>query len=176
MGYSGRNVGNLSAPCIRMMIYSLHREIGLAREEKGYSMKKEIKYMTVEYKQIKEHLPEILKKSWNATKGCPISDPGRMEWRLRTHLPKNARKEQIKSRILARSVGSRDSYNQCSAYRTHLGLYRWLRRMILGKFKGKCLSKVDISTIPYGTVMKKKILGKRMILYFRMRTWEKVYE
>ena len=87
-------------------------------------MKKRDKiYDSPEYKQIKEHLPEILKEL-ERDKGLsqyqiPEDWNGDFE---RIYQKERRKRTNKKERILARSMCSRDSYNQCSTYRRASGV------------------------------------------------------
>lgn len=72
------------------------------RPEKGYSMKKRDKiYDSPEYKQIKEHLPEILKELERDKGLSQYQIPEDWNGDFERIYQKERRKEQIKRRILA---------------------------------------------------------------------------
>ena len=83
-------------------------------------MKKRDKiYDSPEYKQIKEHLPEILKELERDKGLSQYQIPEEWNGDFERIYQKECRKEHIKRRILAGACAD----NQCSTYRNASGVY-----------------------------------------------------
>ena len=97
-------------------------------------MKKRDKiYDSPEYKQIKEHLPEILKELERDKGLSQYQIPEEWNGDFERIYQKECRKEHIKRRILAGACAAVILTISAVHIGTHLEFHRWLRRMILGK-------------------------------------------
>ncbi|RHS48430.1 hypothetical protein DW962_14915 [Blautia sp. AM46-5] len=128
-------------------------------------MKKRDKiYDSPEYKQIKEHLPEILKELERDKGLSQYQIPEDWNGDFERIYQKERRKEQIKRRILAGACAAVILTISAVHIGTHLELHRWLRRMILGR-QGKMGLRMENMHIVY-----MKIQVKMTAMWWQMTT------